>query len=335
MELHVEQKNTEDKDPSEKLPVYSMVVPVFNSSDSLIALHEELKTVFDKNATTFELILVNDGSSDSSWEIIKQLNKSDQRVRGFSLSKNFGQHNATMCGLVHARGEYIVTMDSDLQHDPRDIFAMKSKLDEGFDCVIGAIPDKEHSFLKALSSRIMDYLNTRFIGKPKDIKLSSFRIISRYLVSEFNKIKTPFAFFPAMLFSTTSKVANVAVNHRPSYLGKSSYTMQKLINLASHLIINNSSILLRNVAILGILSSVISVFLGSYFIIKKLLWGIPVSGWTSLVVILLFQGGIILLSLGIIGEYLVRIIRQQTDNRYFVIREATEGYSPHTSHQTL
>ncbi|MBI4697783.1 MAG: glycosyltransferase family 2 protein [Nitrospirae bacterium] len=305
-------------------PEYSIVIPVLNSSRSLVPLYEELKNVFDERRAAFELILINDGSTDSSWEVIKQLHDKDPNVRGFNLSKNFGQHNATMCGLLHARGQYMITMDSDLQHDPKDIFVMRSKLDEGYDCIIGSIPDKKHSFLKVLSSRIMDYLNTKFIGKPKDIKLSSFRIISRYLVEEFNKIKTPFAFFPAMLFSTTSKVANSDITHRPSYLGKSSYTLGKLVKLASNLIINNSSILLRNVAVIGILSSIISGSLAVIIIIKKIFWGIGVSGWTSLFVAMLFQGGIILLSLGIIGEYLVRIIKQQTDNRYFVIREKIE-----------
>lgn len=324
MEDQVRARKTADTNADEKLPEYSVVVPVFNSSSSLVPLYEEVKSVFNEAGATFELIFVNDGSTDSSWQVIKELNKLDSKVRGFNLSKNFGQHNATMCGLQYSRGGYIVTMDSDLQHDPKHIFKMQAELNKGYDCIIGAIPEKKHSFFKKLNSRIMDYLNTKFVGKPKDIKLSSFRIISRYLISEFNNIKTPFAFFPAMLFSTTSKVANITVNHRPSYLGKSSYTMGRLLNLASHLIINNSSILLRNIALIGIITSLFSIVFGSSIIIKKLFWGIDVSGWTSLVVITLFQGGIILLSLGIIGEYLVRIIKQQTDSRYFVIREATD-----------
>lgn len=312
-------------------PLYSVVVPVYDSSGSLYALYEELKEVLGSDDAGFELILINDGSTDNSWEIIKGLSKEDARVRGFNLSKNFGQHNATMCGLIHARGRYIVTMDGDLQHDPRDIQVMRKMLDDGYDCIIGAIPNKKHSLLKVISSRIMDILNTKFIGKPKEIKLSSFRVMSPYLVSEFDKIRTPFAFFPAMLFSTTSKVANYTVNHRPSRLGKSSYSLQKLIKLASHLIINNSYLMLRNVAVIGVLSSLLSIFLGIFYFMTKLLRGIPVPGWTTVVVIMLFQGGIVLLSLGIIGEYLVRIIKQQTDSRYYVVRETTDKFGEPTS----
>jgi glycosyltransferase involved in cell wall biosynthesis len=316
--------NRSDVEKVNNSPFYSVVVPVFNSSRSLVAFYEELRDILEKSDTTFELIFVNDGSTDSSWDEIKKLHGTDSRVRGFNLSRNFGQQNATMCGLLHTHGQYIITMDSDLQHDPRDIFTLQSKLDEGFDCVIGSIYDKKHSLFKIINSRVMDFLNSKLLRKPKGLKLSSFRILSRYLVAEFNKIKTPFAFFPAMLFSTTSNVANVTINHRPSYLGKSSYNLQKLLWLASHLIINNSYLLLRNVALIGIISSLISILLGGFYIFKKLSQGIAVPGWTTVVVLILFQGGIVLFSLGIIGEYLVRIIKQQTDNRYFVIRESTD-----------
>ena len=300
---------------------YSVVVPVYNSEDSLYELCQRISQVFNGIGRTYEIILVDDSSADNSWQIMKELKKKDKNIKIIQLMKNFGQHNAVICGFHHVTGKYVITIDDDLQNPPEEIPKLINKIKEGFDVVIGAQEVKQDSIFKNLGSFFIRYLNTKIFNKPKDLKLSSFRIITRAVVDEIKILKTPYPYISGMILSLTRNLANVTVKHDKRKYGSSTYNITKLIKLAFNLIINYSSLPLKFFTFIGIIVSAASFCMGLYFILKKLIVGIPVPGWTSVVFLLSFFNGLLLIILSIIGEYLARIINEVSNCQQFVIRE--------------
>jgi glycosyltransferase involved in cell wall biosynthesis len=235
--------------------------------------------------------------------------------------RNFGQHNSLICGFHHVTGHYVITMDDDLQNPPEEIPKMISKINDGYDVVIGAQIVKQHSLFKNFSSFVIRYLNEKIFNKPKDLRLSSFRIMTRAVTDEIKSLKTPYPYISGQMLSITRNIANVDVIHDKRKFGKSTYTFRKLLNLAFNLVINYSSLPLRVLTLIGISVSAISFCMGMFFIAKKLIIGIPVSGWTSVVVLLSFFNGLLLIIISIIGEYLGRIINEVSNRQQFVVRE--------------
>ena len=302
-------------------PEYSVVIPVYNSADSLNELYQRICRVFNEMQKTFEIIFVDDSSADMSWQIMKELKNNGEQIKIIQLMKNFGQHNAIICGLHHVSGKYVITMDDDLQNPPEEIPKLINKIDKGYDAVIGAPKRKQDSVLKNLGSFFIRYLNTRIFGKPKDLKLSSFRIMTREIADQIKILKTPYPYITGMMLSLTRNLANVTVQHDKRKHGSSTYTAAKLIKLAFNLIINYSSLPLKFLTYTGIIVSAASFCMGLYFIIKKILMGVAVPGYTSLVVLLSFFNGLLLVILSIMGEYLARIISEVSNKQQFVIRK--------------
>ena len=293
---------------------YSIVIPVYKSSSSLIELTERIEKFFlGLSNATYELILVND--SPFSTKTVKTLGVLIQqypKVIVIELMKNFGQQSATLCGISNASGDYIITMDDDLQHWPEDILKLMEEQDH--DVVIAKFKDKKHSFFKRFTSDIKGYFDQIILGKPKDLKLSPFRLIRAEVARLMEKRITPFPFISALLFEITDDFVNVEVNHYPRLEGESNYTFTKMVQVFSNLLISNSSFLLRMMGYFGVLIAIIASVVAAIIIIKKVIFGVVVSGWSSLVVLVLIFGGTTLFTLGVIGEYLIRIIAT-TENR--------------------
>ncbi|MEK6264480.1 MAG: glycosyltransferase family 2 protein [Clostridium sp.] len=209
----------------------SVVVPVYNSKNSLekfyIILSKELKKICDD----YEIIMVDDGSPDNSYETMKKLQSIDSRVRIIKLDGNFGQQNALMCGFHYSTGEYVVTLDDDLQHPPEEIYKLKKKIDEGYDVVYGIPIIKKHSGYRKMGSKMTDYMFNKICSKPKNIKVSSFRIIRKNIVNEIIKDKTSFVYISAITFKNTRSISNVEVKHNLRKYGKSNYNFYKLFKL--------------------------------------------------------------------------------------------------------
>lgn len=298
---------------------YSVVIPVYNATESLDKIAIKIKRIFHNVVKAeYELILVNDSPEiKSTKNCLNKLAQNDENVVIVEFTKNYGQQAATLCGINLAKGNFIITMDDDLQHNPDDIPLLLDK--KHHDIVIAKLMNKKHSFFKRFTSNIKGYFDYLFLGKPKHIKLSSFRLINAKIAKMMFARQTPYPFIPALLFSITHDVVNVAVRHNPRFNGKTNYTLKKLFKLFSNLLINNSSFLLRIIGYLGITSALLSFFLGASIIIKKLVFDYVVEGWTSIMVAILFLGGMILFALGIMGEYLLRILAT-TENRpvYFI-----------------
>jgi dolichol-phosphate mannosyltransferase/undecaprenyl-phosphate 4-deoxy-4-formamido-L-arabinose transferase len=289
--------------------VYSVVVPVYNSAGSLPVLYERLKTAFERVLrSSYEIIFVDDGSDRAeTWPTLEAIRKGRKHVTIIRLSRNFGNQAATLCGIERARGRYIITMDDDLQHAPEDLPILAAQ--RAHDVVVARLKDKKHAPFKRLSSAFIGWLDYRLVGKPKTIRLSTFRLMQRRVAKGMLLIKTPYPYLPALMLQITRDIVNVEVAHRRRWEGRSTFTFKKMVRLASNLLINNSPFLLHLIGGIGIAVAALSLCAGVYLAARKWLDKTAVQGWTSLIVSVLFFGGVGLFSLSVIGEYLVRIIR--------------------------
>lgn len=299
----------------------SIVIPVFNAPD-LDTLVDRIERVFANGPDAFEIILVDDSSSDSRvWPTIERVAGERPSVRGVQLTRNFGQQAATLCGLREARGQVVITMDDDLQHDPDDIITLLGHAHR--DIVIGQFERKEHHLFRRIASSVKARFDEIVIGKPRGLRLTSFRLISRTVVDGVLAIRTPNPFLPALMFHISKDVAGVTVRHNPRAAGRSGYTLTKLFRVFSNLVINNSSILLRTAAWSGMMFAMGSITLAAIVVYRKLASGVAVQGWASLFSAVMLMGGLILISIGIVGEYLIRIIESsEARPTYFVRRRA-------------
>ena len=298
---------------------YSVVVPVYKTVNSLNLLAKRVDLVFAALRETYELIFVNDSPFCSETDrTLQTLALNNSNVVYVRLTKNFGQQPATLCGIAHCSGDFIITMDDDLQHAPEDIPALIKQKDS-HDIVIAALVNKRHNLFKRISSKAKGYFDYLLIGKPKHIRLSSFRLFSRNVADNFRQIKTPYPFIPALMFAVSEDVVNVPVTHQPREEGKTNYTFRKMVSVFSNLLINNSSLLLKLIGYLGVVSFSLSSLIACIVLYKKIIYDIAVAGWSSMMVVLLFFGGLNLLAVGIVGEYLIRIMTT-SENRptYFV-----------------
>jgi glycosyltransferase involved in cell wall biosynthesis len=305
----------------------SIVVPVYNST-VLPELADRVDAVFRaRPGDSYELIFVDDASPDPRvWPALERLARERPAVQALQLTRNFGQPAATLCGLRQAQGDWVATMDDDLQHRPEDLPALLAQ--SGHDIVIGQFPRREHGLAKRAGSRLKGVFDRIILGKPRGIRLSSFRLLSRTVVDGVLAIRTPYPFLPALMFYVSRDVAGVDVGHDRRREGKSGYTLWKLIALFSNLLISNSSLVLRLVGHLGIAFALVSFGLALTVAYRKLAHGIPVQGWASLFTALLLIGGLLLFSLGIIGEYLIRIIESSEERpTYFVRRRLSQDSS--------
>ena len=311
------------------LRLVSVVVPVF-SSPALEELTSRIEDVFRGRPEDYEIIFVDDGSPDrATWATLDRLARERPHVRAIQLSRNFGQHAATLCGLAEARGDVMVTLDDDLQHDPADIPLLLAEADH--DIVIGQFEEKKHPLHRRAGSSMKGFFDSIIFGKPKHVQLSSFRLLGRTVVDGMLSVHTPHPFIPALMFHVSKDVAGVRVRHDARSGGRSGYTFEKLFRLFTDLLINNSAILLRASAYLGMSFSFVSFFLGASVIYQKLVHRIAVQGWASLFAALMLVGGLLLFSVGVVGEYLIRII-ESSEGRpmYFVRRRSERSEAAHS-----
>lgn len=299
----------------------SIVVPCYNSQDSLMELVDRLQRTLKKS--WYELILINDASPDNTWEVIELLSSKYQEVKGINLMKNFGQHAALLCGLNHVNGEFIVTIDDDLQNPPEEIIRMIEELEKNplIDVVIGVPKEAKKSLVKKIGSNCLNRLTSIILDKPKDLKMSSFRVMRKRLVDEIKSNGTTNPAFGSLLLNYTRNIINLEVQHDERKYGASGYSLGKSIKLFLNNVLNYSTLPLRIVSNIGITASFIGLIMAIYYLFKYFMGHITVPGWTTLIVIVLFFSGLILFALGIIGEYLIRIISEVNHSRQFVIKQ--------------
>ena len=300
-------------------PFYSIVVPVFNSEASLRELFDRLIPVMESLHQPYEMVFVDDGSADGSWSVLKSLKEErPESTTVIRLAKNFGQHSATFCGFSFARGEYIITLDDDLQCPPEEIPKLTQRLQEtDAELVYGIYGKPRHPFLRSVGSRLFKRFSS-IIGRPE--QGSSFRLISSNITKKIIDNHQNFVFIDEILHWYTDYVALTRVEHHPRKYKSSTYSPRKIWNLLANITIYYTNIPLKLMVYGGLISSAFFFILSVYFIAKKIFLNVPL-GYTSLIVAILFSTSLILLSLGVIGEYLSRIYMVQNKKPLYSIKK--------------
>ena len=308
-----------------KLTGLSVVVPVYNSRDTLAQLCARLEPIMRSTAAHYELILVNDGSSDGSWDVVRSLTERYAWVRGLDLMRNYGQHNALLCGLREAKHDVILTMDDDLQHPPEEIPHLVAKLSEGFDVVYGTPLTHPHSFGRNLASRLTKFALQSAMGAETAGKVSAFRVLRRNICSAFTKYSNTFVSVDVLLTWGTQRFASVAVRHDERAAGVSHYTVAKLARHALNMITGYSTLPLQLASLIGFGFTIFGIGVLVYVLGRYLFQGGGIPGFPFLASIIAIFSGAQLFALGIIGEYLARVHTRTLDRPSYVVRQSVES----------
>ena len=306
-------------------PDLSIVVPCYRSAPWLPELVERIKASTSQFGAV-EILLVNDASGDDTWKVIRELAQQHDEVRGFDLSFNTGQYRATVCGFEQARADLIVTLDDDLQHPPEDIPALVVPLtnDEDCDAVFGSFTVKRHNPLRNLGTAIMSRLFNVFYNKPSHIQATSFRALRRSLVGSICRHGTANPNINALIFLTTDRIASFEVNHQARQKGRSGYRLTRLVRLMLDNILSVSTLPLKCVSVLGLLSAAASLALGVFYLVQYWSGQIKEPGFPTLVLLIIFFGGLTLFSIGLLGEYIIRIMEEVRHRPRYIVRQDTD-----------
>lgn len=302
-------------------PELSLVIPVYNGSRTIGALVEHTIKVF--GSTSFEIVLVNDGSEDGSETACAELAaKFPQNVTFVHLSRNFGEHSAVLAGFTQARGRYIAVLDDDGQNPPEEVVRMLDELKrKNLDVVYGHYIEKKHSWFRNLGSRFNDRIATLMLHKPKDLYLSSFKVMNRFLADEITKYRGPYPYTDGLIYRVTRNIGQIPVEHRTSAGGPSRYTLRRLVHLWLNMFLNFSIKPLRLSIYVGLLTSCLSVIALVAIVIDRL-WITPdvTLGIPTVLGTIVLLAGIQLMILGLVGEYLGRLYLDHTGTPQYVVR---------------
>lgn len=308
----------------EEAVVFSVVIPLYNEEGNLEKLHSRLSQVMGGMGESYEILFVDDGSKDGSFQLLKGLHEKDDKVKVITFTRNFGQHLAMTAGFDYAKGEYVILMDADLQDPPEEIPKLVAKIREGYDVVYGHRKIRQDSLFKKLTSKIYLQLLAKLTSQALSPDITSFRIVTRKVVDCTNQLKERNRFHGGLVAWLGFPYTTVDVEYGERFAGKTKYSLRKMIALALEGIISFSDIPLRVIGYFGLLVSAISFIVGIVVLIRHLVWGIPVEGYTSTVVAIFFTGGVILLVLGVIGQYIGRIHIEVKNRPLYVIKDRIE-----------
>ena len=303
------------------MPGVSVVIPVYRAERTLPELYRQLAAAMSAITLRFEVIFVEDGSGDGSWPIIIRLAHDDPRVRGIKMSRNYGQHNALLCGIRAARYDIVVTMDDDLQHPVSEIGPMLAALTPEYDVVYGAPQTEQHGFLRDIASRLTKFALASAMGAETARNVSAFRAFRTRLRDGFQDYRSPSVSIDVLLTWTTSCFRVIKVRHAPRMVGDSGYTFGQLIRHATNLMTGFSTLPLQVASAIGFGFVVFGVSILAYVLVNYLIRGGSVPGFTFLASTIAIFSGAQLFSLGIFGEYLARIYFRTMDRPAYVIGE--------------
>ena len=301
----------------------SVVVPVYNGEATLQDLIARLGSALKHCGYPFEVVLVNDGSGDRSWEVVEDLARTHSWVRGINLMRNYGQHNALLCGVRAATYDITVTMDDDLQHPPEEIPRLLEKLAEGYDVVYGTPENEQHEFWRNLAARFTKITLQSVLGAETARKVSPFRAFRTQLRDAFANYQSPFVSLDVLLTWGTNRFGAVTVRHEARRIGRSQYTFWKLMTHALNMTTGFSVLPLQLATAVGFTFTLFGILVLAYVIGRYLIFGINAPGFTFLASTIAIFSGAQLFALGIIGEYLARMHFRMMERPPYVIRSAT------------
>ncbi len=302
-------------------PFVSIVSPVYRAEKFLDKLVSEIQKVMATLDVDYEIILVDDRSPDLSWLKMKELSHQIPAVVSIRLSRNFGQHPAIMAGLSHAKGEWIVVMDCDLQDQPKAIADLYRKASEGYDLVLARRTHRQDNYLKKLSSKIFSKVYGFFTDTKYDNEIANFGIFNRKVIQSILAVSDYIKFFPLFVNFVGFNATSIPVEHASRDSGGSSYSLAKLISLAFNSIISFSNKPLKIFVKFGIIISILSFVVGTFYLYEAFTNRIEVIGYTSIIVSIWFLSGVIITTIGITGIYVGKIFDQTKNRPVFIIDE--------------
>lgn len=302
-------------------PKISVISPVYCCANCLRDLCARLADTLPAISDQYEIVLVDDASPDGAWQLMRELCAADPRVKAIALSRNFGQHYAIAAGLEHARGEWIVVMDCDLQDRPEEIVNLYAKACEGNDVVFAERSTRQDGWFKRMSSRSFIALLNYLSGAKYDHRTANFGIYSRAVVDAIRSMGDQSRFFPVMVRWAGFAVASIPVRHDARADGRSAYTLRRLARLALDIILSYSDKPLRLVAALGIIVSMVALGMTAFSIYRYLHGDVSVAGYTSVIASMWLLAGVTLFCMGIIGLYVGRVFESVKFRPVFIVRE--------------
>jgi glycosyltransferase involved in cell wall biosynthesis len=305
------------------MPHISVVTPVYQAEKILPELYRRLTETLGAITNDYEIVMVEDCSSDASWPVIVGLAARDARVKGIKLSRNFGQHPAITAGLDYANGDWVVVMDCDLQDPPEEIPKLYNRALEGYDIVIGRRAQRQDSFVAKARSKVFYRAFSYLSGTRNRGEAANFRILSRKVVDAFRSLRERHRFFIALVDWMGFATDNIDVRHAPRYEGKTTYNYPRLIKLAVNTIISHSDKPLELAVYMGFAMALISFLLGTAYLVVTLVHGSTVSGWPSLIISVYFIGGVNTLFLGVLGIYQARTFDEVKKRPLYLIDQTT------------
>lgn len=306
----------------------SIIIPVYNGAATIAPLVGTLKKEL-VSLPNLEIVLINDGSPrDNSAEVCARLAQSDPDVRFVDLSRNFGEHNAVMAGLHFCTGDCAVIMDDDFQNPPEEVLKLVAKLGEGYDVAYSYYETKEHHFLRNLGSAFNNWVASILIDKPRNLYLSSFKAVNRFVIDEITKYTGPYPYIDGLILRITRRYARVQVKHDKRVEGRSGYTLKKLVSLWMNMFTNFSILPLRIATLIGFFFALVSIVVAVIFGLEKLKNPDLPVGWASLITSVFLIGSIQMFAIGMIGEYLGRLFLKEGGNPQYVVRSSINCGDP-------
>jgi polyisoprenyl-phosphate glycosyltransferase len=304
---------------------YSVVIPVFNSEQLVGTTIERVVQVFTDEGLDHEIILVNDGSSDRSWDVIAEKARTTPNVVALDLLRNYGQHHANLAGLRASTGDYVITMDDDLQNPPDQALLLIDEAMTGKDLVFGEFEHKQAAGYRRLGSKLIAAINRRIFGQPPGLVVSNFRILRRDVVDRICASRTAHPYLTGQALMYSSRRSHVRVRHDQRPVGKSNYSLRRILRLVLTILFTYSSYPLRFAALLGFAMSFISMVLGAFYLLSGVLGNTEVQGWTTLVVLVSVFNGFTIALLSMLGEYVVRTLDTVSNQEsYHVVARVPE-----------
>jgi undecaprenyl-phosphate 4-deoxy-4-formamido-L-arabinose transferase len=303
------------------MPTVSVVIPVYRAEQTLVDLYQQISAAMSEITSIFEIIFVEDGGGDGSWPIIARLARTDRRVRGIRMSRNYGQHNALLCGIRAAKHDIILTMDDDLQHPVSEIAPMLAALKPEYDVVYGAPQEEQHGFLRDLASRLTKMALASSMGAETARNVSAFRVFRTRLRDGFQEYRSPSVSIDVLLTWTTTRFTAIKVRHAARARGVSGYTPGNLIRHAVNLMTGFSTLPLQIASVVGFVFVLFGLSVLAYVLANYVIRGAAVPGFTFLASMIAIFSGAQLFALGIFGEYLARMHFRAMDRPPYLVGE--------------
>lgn len=302
----------------------SVVIPCYGSENTIEAVVDEIEHTIHQRNIEHEIILVNDCSPDQVWKKITSLSQKYDSVKGISFAKNFGQHSALMAGYRQSTGDIVISMDDDGQTPADELYKLVDQIEAGYDVVYATYEDKKHNSFRNLGSKLNDFMCNILLGKPKGLMVTSYFAARRFIIDEICRYRNSYTYVIGLIFRSTKNIGTVSVTHRSRTEGSSGYTFKKLINLWLNGFTAFSVKPLRFATMMGILIASSGFLYVIYILLNKMMNPEVPLGWSSTMAAILLIGGLILFTLGIIGEYLGRVYISINDAPQYVINKKTE-----------